>query len=43
MRRFLRFDRLEKAQLQQLVRRVEVDREKNITIEFAFSDPEKAD
>lgn len=38
---FLRFDHLEKAQLQQLVRRVEVDAHKHITIFFNFTDPEK--
>lgn len=43
IRAFLRFDHLEKAQLQQLVRRVEVDSDKKITIEFAFTDPNGAD
>lgn len=41
IREFLRFDHLEKAQLQQLVRRVTVDSRKHITITFAFADPEK--
>lgn len=36
---FLRFDNLEKSQLQQLVRRVEVDAHKHITITFNFTDP----
>lgn len=40
IRAFLRFDHLEKAQLHQLVRRVTVDREKHITIQFAFGDPD---
>lgn len=39
IRAFLRFDHLEKAQLQLLVRRVEVDRSKNIVIFFDFTDP----
>lgn len=38
---FLRFDHLEKSQLQQLVRRVEVDAHKHITIAFNFTDPGK--
>lgn len=38
---FLRFDHLEKSQLQQLVRRVEVDAYKHITIAFNFTDPGK--
>ena len=43
IREFLQFDHLEKAQLQQLVRRVTVDSQKHITITFTFVDPEKAD
>lgn len=43
IRAFLQFDTLDKAQLQQLVRRVEVDAGKRITIEFAFTDPKGAD
>lgn len=43
IRLFLRFDQLKKPQLQQLVRRVEVDADKNITIVFAFTDPDRAD
>ncbi|WP_294497846.1 recombinase family protein [uncultured Gemmiger sp.] len=43
IRAFLQFDHLEKAQLQQLVRRVTVDSQKHITITFTFADPEKAD
>ena len=43
IRAFLRFDHLEKSQLQQLVRRVLVDGEKHITIEFAFADPRRGD
>lgn len=39
IRAFLRFDHLEKAQLQQLVRRVEVDNQKRIHIIFNFTDP----
>lgn len=38
---FLRFEHLEKSQLQLLVRRVEVDAHKRITIVFNFSDPDK--
>lgn len=38
---FLRFDQLEKSQMQQLVRRVEVDTHKHITITFNFTDPGK--
>lgn len=41
-RRFLQFDHLEKVQLQQLVRRVEVDERKRILIEFTFADPGKS-
>lgn len=41
IRAFLRFDHLEKAQLQQLVRRVEVDADKHITITFNFIEPGK--
>ena len=41
IRAFLRFDHLEKGQLQQLVRRVEVDAHKHITITFNFIDPDK--
>jgi len=41
-RRFLQFDHLEKVQLQQLVRRVEVDERKHILIEFTFADPGKS-
>ena len=41
-RRFLQFDHLEKVQLQQLVRRVEVDERKRILIEFTFADPKKS-
>lgn len=41
---FLQFDHLEKSQLQQLVRRVEVDAQKQIRIFFQFRDPnQKAD
>lgn len=36
---FLRFDHLEKSQLRQLVRRVEVDVNKHIIIIFNFTDP----
>ena len=43
IRAFLQFDHLEKAQLQQLVRRVTVDSQKHIIIEFTFADPQKAD
>lgn len=43
IRNFLRFTHLEKTQLRQLVRRVEVDEQKNITIEFTFAQPTKAD
>lgn len=43
IRDFLQFEKLNKAQLQQLVRRIEVDDEKNITIEFAFTEPKGAD
>lgn len=43
IRDFLRFDGLDKARLQQLVRRVEVDAEKKITVEFAFKAPEERD
>ena len=39
IRAFLQFRHLEKAQLQQLVRRVEVDADKQITITFCFTDP----
>lgn len=39
IRAFLRFEHLEKSQLQQLVRRVEVDAQKQITIFFLFADP----
>lgn len=35
----LRFEMPNKAQLHQLVRRVEIDDDKNITIEFTFRDP----
>lgn len=41
IRALLRFDHLEKAQLQQLVRRVEVDNQKHIRIVFNFTDPDK--
>lgn len=41
VRAFLRFDHLGKSQLQQLVRRVEVDARKHITIVFDFPDPDK--
>lgn len=41
IRAFLRFDHLEKGQLQQLVRRVEVDAHKHITITFNFIDSDK--
>lgn len=41
IRMFLQFDHLEKVQLQQLVRRVEVDAHKHITITFNFIEPEK--
>lgn len=41
IRAFLQFDHLEKGQLQQLVRRVEVDTHKHITITFNFIDPDK--
>ena len=41
IRAFLQFDHLEKGQLQQLVRRVEVDAHKHITITFNFIDPDK--
>lgn len=41
IRMFLQFDHLEKVQLQQLVRRVEVDAHKHITITFNFMEPEK--
>ena len=41
IRAFLQFDHLEKSQLQQLVRRVEVDADKQITITFCFTDPRK--
>lgn len=41
-RRFLQFDHLEKVQLQQLVRRVEIDERKHILIEFTFADPGKS-
>lgn len=43
IREFLQFHNLNKAQLQQLVRRIEVDAEKNIIIEFAFTEPKEAD
>lgn len=43
IRNFLQFTYLEKSQLQQLVRRVEVDAQKNITIEFTFAEPKRAD
>lgn len=41
IRAFLQFNHLEKGQLQQLVRRVEVDAHKHITITFNFIDPHK--
>ena len=41
IRTFLQFDHLEKSQLQQLVRRVEVDDQKHIRIFFRFTDPGK--
>lgn len=41
IRTFLQFDHLEKSQLQQLVRRVEVDTYKHIRIFFNFTDPNK--
>ena len=41
IRTFLQFDHLEKSQLQQLVRRVEVDAHKHIQIFFNFADPGK--
>lgn len=41
IRTFLQFDHLEKSQLQQLVRRVEVDARKHIQIFFHFTDPGK--
>lgn len=41
IRAFLQFEHLEKGQLQQLVRRVEVDAHKHITITFNFIDPDK--
>lgn len=41
IRTFLQFEHLEKGQLQQLVRRVEVDAYKHITITFNFIDPDK--
>ena len=41
IRAFLQFDHLEKGQLQQLVRRVEVDAHKHITITFNFIEPGK--
>lgn len=41
IRAFLQFDHLEKGQLQQLMRRVEVDAHKHITITFNFTDPGK--
>lgn len=43
IRTFLQFRNLDKAQLHQLVRRVEVDAEKHITIEFTFAEPNRAD
>lgn len=39
VREFLRFEHLEKAQLQLLVRRVEVDADRHITLYFNFTDP----
>lgn len=39
LREFLKFDHLGKAQLRQLVRCIEVDVCKRITIEFSFTDP----
>ncbi len=39
IRHFLRFEALNKAQLHRLVRRVEIDENKNIAIRFAFRDP----
>lgn len=41
MRAFLQFAHLEKAQLQQLVRRVTVDSGRRVTIQFAFADPDQ--
>ena len=41
VRRFLRLESLEKSQLQTLVRRVEVDARKHITVTFAFTDPRR--
>lgn len=43
IRAFLQFRDLDKTQLHQLVRRVEVDDHKNITVEFTFTDPAKTD
>ena len=43
IREFLQFRDLNKAQLQQLVRRIEVDAEKNITIKFTFAEPKEVD
>lgn len=43
VRRFLRFDPIEKSQLQTLVQRVEVDEHKRITITFRFREPGGAD
>ncbi len=41
IRAFLQFRTLDKPQLQALVRRVEVNAQKEIAIEFAFADPHK--
>lgn len=38
---FLKFEHLEKGQLQQLVRRVEIDADKHINIAFRFTEPGK--
>ena len=42
VREFLRFEQLEKAQLHLLVRRVEVDADRHITLYFNFTDPEQS-
>lgn len=41
VRAFLRFEQLEKTQLHLLVRRVEVDADRHITLYFNFTDPER--
>ena len=42
VREFLRFEQLEKAQLHLLVRRVEVDADRHITLYFNFTDPDQS-